>query len=127
MVVRMHRPFLSMAAWLGGAAVALGAFGAHGLKRYLNSVDPAGVRLGWWNTAAQYHLAHALALGLVAATAGESRAAGISRVCFSLGIAVFSGTLYVMALTDLRWLGAVTPIGGALLIAGWIAFALAVR
>jgi len=127
MVVRMHRPFLTLAAWLGAAAVALGAFGAHGLKNYLNTVDPEGVRLAWWHTAAHYHLCHALALGLCAATAGTSRAAHLSRLSFTLGIGIFSGTLYTMALTGVRWLGAVTPIGGVLLIVGWLAFGLAVR
>ncbi len=123
----MHRPFLTMAAWLGALAVALGAFGAHGLKDHLQAVDVSGLRLSWWNTAAQYHLAHALALGLCAATAGDSRSARVSGLCFTFGIAIFSGTLYVMALTGLRWLGAVTPFGGALLIAGWVAFGLAAR
>jgi len=127
MVVGMNRPFLTLAAWLGASAVALGAFGAHGLKGYLSSVDAEGVRIGWWNTAAHYHLCHALALGLCAATAGSSRAAQVSRASFALGIAIFSGTLYAMALTGVRWLGAVTPIGGALLIVAWLAFGIAVR
>lgn len=127
MVVCMHRPFLTMAAWLGALAVALGAFGAHGLKDHLQAVDVSGLRLGWWNTAAHYHLSHALALGLCAATAGDSRAARVSRLCFTAGIAIFSGTLYLMALTGVRWLGAVTPIGGVLLIVAWLAFGLAVR
>jgi uncharacterized membrane protein YgdD (TMEM256/DUF423 family) len=123
----MHRPFLTMAAWLGALAVALGAFGAHGLSDHLQAVDVSGLRLGWWHTAAHYHLSHALALGLCAATAGDGRAAHLSRLCFTGGIGFFSGTLYLMALTGERWLGAVTPIGGALLIVAWLAFGLAVR
>lgn len=122
----MNRPFLTSAALLGAAAVALGAFGAHGLRSYLNSVDPSGVRLGYWTTAAHYHLTHALALGLCAVSAGESRLAHVSRWAFALGIGVFSGTLYLMSLTGVRWLGAVTPVGGLALIVGWLAFALAI-
>ena len=127
MVVCMHRPFLTTAAFLGALAVALGAFGAHGLKNTLQAVDVSGVRMGWWNTAAQYHLAHALALALCALSAGDSRSARVARFCFAGGMAIFCGTLYVMALTGMRWLGAVTPIGGVLLIVAWVAFGLAVR
>jgi len=122
----MNRPFLTTAAALGAVAVALGAFGAHGLRDQLNAVDPSGARLGYWTTAAHYHLTHALALGLCAISAGESASARLSRSAFTLGIAVFSGTLYLMALTGLRWLGAVTPLGGVALIVGWVAFAIAV-
>lgn len=127
MVVGMHRPFLTMAAFLGALAVALGAFGAHGLKDHLQAIDPSGVRMGWWSTAAQYHLSHALALALCAATAGPGRSGRIACACFVAGIAIFSGTLYAMALSNLRALGAVTPIGGLLLMVGWVLFGLAVR
>ncbi len=123
----MDRPSLTIAAWLGALAVALGAFGAHGLKDVLTSVDASGVRLGFWHTAAHYHLCHALALGLCAAIGGASRAARISRWAFGVGIGVFSGSLYAMALTGFRWLGAITPVGGLLLMVGWVAMGLAAR
>ncbi len=83
--------------------------------------------MGWWNTAAQYHLCHALALGLCAGLTDDSRSARLARLCFIGGIAIFSGSLYLMALTGVRWLGAVTPVGGLLLIAAWLAFGWSVR
>jgi uncharacterized membrane protein YgdD (TMEM256/DUF423 family) len=121
----MHRPFLTTAAALGALAVMLGAFGAHGLRKALLPLADGTVRLEWWQTAAQYHLTHALALGLVAAVAADGRAGRVSCISFVVGITVFSGTLYVMALTGQRWLGAVTPLGGLALIVGWLSFAVA--
>jgi uncharacterized membrane protein YgdD (TMEM256/DUF423 family) len=97
----------------GFSAVALGAFGAHGLKPTLIAHDA----LGLWETAALYHLAHAVAA--LWAT-GRNR---LALVLWTTGIAFFSGSLYLMALTQLRWLGSITPIGGVLLLAGWLAAA----
>jgi uncharacterized membrane protein YgdD (TMEM256/DUF423 family) len=114
-----------MGAWLatcgisGFLAVAFGAFGAHGLQARLEGAIDGAKRLGWWHTGAQYHLVHALAIGLVAllvARAPQARYAGIS---FVLGTLLFSGSLYVMALGGPRWLGAVTPLGGLAFLAGW--------
>ncbi len=112
---------LAVAGALGACAVAAGAFGAHGLKNHLS---PA--MLDVWNTAADYHLAHALALlalGL-AITASPARFTQrsmlIAVVSMALGTVVFSGSLYGLALTGIGWLGAVTPIGGTLLIASWL-------
>ena len=110
------RWILFAGALLGGLGVALGAFGAHALK---SSVD--AMRLGWWNTAVQYQLWHAVALVALAALPLPGR--GLAAGLMIAGTLVFAGTLYVMALTGLRWLGAVTPIGGLLLIAGWGALA----
>lgn len=110
--------FWRIGAALGALGVALGAFGAHGLEARVT--DPA--QLEWWHTAARYHLLHAVALLGVAAHPARPRVAGW---LFVAGIAIFSGSLYVMALTGLRWLGAITPIGGVCLIAGWVALALA--
>lgn len=114
-------PVLLSASVLGALGVALGAFGAHGLRA---RVTPE--RLAVWQTATEYHLVHALALlgvaiwlRLAPATPGLSVAAG----CFALGILVFSGSLYALVLSDLRWLGVITPLGGLLLIAGWLALA----
>ena len=121
----MHRPFLTVAASLGALAVMLGAFGAHGLRKSLAPLADGALRLEWWHTAAQYHLAHALALGLVAAVAADGRAGRISCIAFVAGITVFSGSLYIMALSGQRWLGAITPLGGLALIVGWLSFAVA--
>ncbi len=115
---------IRVAAILGFLGVGLGAFGAHGLEGSFESMalDPieAAERLDWWKTATFYHLVHAVAL---AATGAACLALGTSARlvtwCFSLGIAIFSGTLYAMALGGPRWLGAITPIGGVLLMVGW--------
>jgi uncharacterized membrane protein YgdD (TMEM256/DUF423 family) len=105
----------------GFLAVALGAFGAHGLKARLAPLADGAQRLEWWNTAAQYHLAHALALGLVAflATRSTSTAVTVAAYAFLAGIALFSGSLYVMTVTGVRALGAVTPLGGLGFLVGW--------
>ena len=112
---------LAIAALLGVSSVALGAFGAHGLTAMLASSIDASQRLVWWETAARYHLAHALACGL-AAWAHErrgSRASIVSAGSFVIGVLVFSGSLYAMALGAPRWFGAITPIGGVALMVGW--------
>ena len=109
---------LLVAAGLSGAlAVALGAFGAHGLAE---SVTPE--RLATWRTAALYHLAHALAMGLAAALAPQwsTRRAG---TLFLVGTVVFCGSLYALVLLDLPVLGAVAPVGGLAFIAGWMSLA----
>jgi uncharacterized membrane protein YgdD (TMEM256/DUF423 family) len=100
------------AAILGFLAVALGAFGAHGLKERLEAAD----RMATWETAVLYHLVHSVVL-LVLALA-RPQAVGAFR-CMAAGILVFSGTLYALCLTGQTWLGAVTPIGGLLLLSGW--------
>lgn len=118
---------LALAAILGLLAVALGAFGAHGLRSMLVDASDASDRIRWWETAASYHLAHALACGLAAWTHARraSRASIASAVLFTIGVIVFAGTLYAMALGAPRWLGAITPIGGVSLMAGWVALAIA--
>ena len=110
----MNRSLLQCAAVLGALAVAAGAFGAHALRSRL---EPEA--LAWWQTAVQWHVVHAVALVAIAPLAG--RAVRIAGACFVAGILIFSGTLYVLAWTGARWLGAVTPVGGLLLIAGWLA------
>lgn len=109
-------------------AVALGAFGAHGLKGMMASLDDGAQRLAWWETASRYHLAHALALGLVAVLG--ARLPGVPAVQFSgwamqAGVVLFSGSLYAMTLSGVRVLGAVTPLGGLCLLAGWAALGVA--
>jgi uncharacterized membrane protein YgdD (TMEM256/DUF423 family) len=119
----MERIFLVLAGVNGMLAVGLGAFGAHGLKPRLQALADGAQRLGWWETAAHYHLMHALALGLSAQLAARSTgvAAQVAGVCFVGGILLFSGSLYAMTLTGMRALGAVTPIGGLMFLAGWAA------
>ena len=111
------RATLAAGAVLGGLGVALGAFGAHGLR---STLDAAA--LGWWETAVQYQMWHALALVALGLSPVRARAAG---GLFAGGILLFSGSLYVMALTGVRALGMVTPVGGLLLILGWAALGLA--
>ncbi len=123
----MARLLLILSGIYGFLAVALGAFGAHGLRGFLGNQPDGAQRLEWWHTAAHYHLAHALALGLAAWVA--SRAPGpittAAGLCFAGGVVLFSGSLYAMTLTGQRWLGAVTPLGGLLLLAGWLALTVA--
>jgi uncharacterized membrane protein YgdD (TMEM256/DUF423 family) len=99
-------------------AVSLGAFAAHGLKARLTP-DMMAV----FETGVRYHVYHALALIALGAARGPDRAGW----CFVAGIAVFSGSLYLLALTGERKLGMITPIGGLLFLAGWLLFALQPR
>ncbi len=121
-----------VAAVLGFLGVGLGAFGAHGLEGTFQSgaldAEFALERMGWWKTAAAYHLVHAVALaagGVACALLGRGSTA--LTWCMGLGVTVFSGTLYAMALGAPRWFGAITPIGGLLLMAGWVALLLGCR
>lgn len=114
---------MALASGLGFAAVALGAFGAHALKGWLATLEDGAQRLAWWETATTYHLTHALALGLAAMVLArvEHVAARIACWAFVVGVALFSGSLYTMTLTGVRWLGAITPLGGLALLLGWAA------
>lgn len=120
----MDRSLGTQAAVLGFLAVALGAFGAHGLRAHLSAEA-----LAWWHTAVLYHALHALALlgASLAAARAPSRPLRIAGTCFVLGVLLFSGSLYALALTGVRALGAVTPAGGVLLLAGWAALVVAAR
>lgn len=109
----MNSTLFRIAAGLGFLAVGLGAFGAHALKATLETHDTSEV----WKTAVLYHFVHALALLVLATLPAVSRAASI---LFVAGIVIFSGSLYLLALTNLKWLGAITPLGGLCLLAGWI-------
>lgn len=120
-----ERKWIVLGALLAGMSVALGAFGAHGL-RGLVTAD----LLANYETAARYQMYHALALLAVAflsAQARAARAANLAGWLFVVGVAIFSGSLYVMTFTGLRWLGAITPIGGAAMIGGWVSLAVAAR
>jgi uncharacterized membrane protein YgdD (TMEM256/DUF423 family) len=103
------------AALAGGSAVALGAFGAHALRSALGA-DALQV----WHSAVDYQFWHALAL-LGAAFAPASRWRSVAVVAFCLGIALFSGSLYALALGAPRLVGAITPFGGLSFILGWVA------
>ena len=108
----IDRQMVAAGATLAGLAVVLGAFGAHALKSRLGAES-----LGWWQTAVQYQMWHALAvLGLGLAGRGWLRLPAWLLVA---GALVFSGILYAMALGGPRWLGVVTPVGGLAMIAGW--------
>ncbi|WP_437717789.1 DUF423 domain-containing protein [Sorangium sp. So ce448] len=123
----MERLFFLLSGVYGFLAVALGAFGAHGVKATLDAAPDGALRLSWWQTGAQYHLAHALALALAAHLAARTggTAATVAGFCFAGGVLLFSGSLYVMTVTGVRVLGMVTPLGGLLLLAGWGAVAVA--
>ena len=109
-----------IAAALCFLAVGLGAFGAHGLKQTLERQGMLDV----WNKAVLYHFIHALALLILALHGAVNRNAW--WLLFA-GIFIFSGSLYVMALTNLRWLGAITPVGGLCFLAGWAWLVIAPR
>jgi uncharacterized membrane protein YgdD (TMEM256/DUF423 family) len=117
----MTRIFVVLSGVLGFTAVALGAFGAHGLRSRLESLPDGVKRLEWWNTAAHYHLTHALALGLAAwlVHRGAGALATVAGWSFVAGVALFSGSLYLMTITGQTKLGAVTPVGGLLFLVGW--------
>ena len=102
------------------AAVALGAFGAHALKASLESSGMLDV----WNKAVLYHFLHAIALVSLALFGVGNRATYFLLVA---GIILFSGSLYTMALTNVRWLGAITPLGGLCFLAGWAWLVIAPR
>jgi len=111
-----HFRILRVAATLGLLAVALGAFGAHGLENLLTHLDTTEI----WKTASQYHFYHTLALlALAFAPWPAARSEWVGRP-WLYGILIFSGSLYLLAVTGWRWLGAITPIGGILLLLGWL-------
>ena len=105
---------MRISAVIGFCAVALGAFGAHGLKELLGRFQTTDI----WHTAALYHLVHSVVLLFVASREPLRKAAWW---LFLIGIVVFSGSLYLLAVTNLRWLGAITPLGGLCLLGGWLA------
>jgi len=120
----MEKTFLLLGALSGFVSVAAGAFGAHALKARLGPE-----LLAVFETGARYQLYHALAL--VAAGWASARfpggAASAAGWLFLAGTLLFSGSLYALALSGVRWLGAVTPLGGVAFLAGWLCLALAAR
>jgi len=123
----MQRVVVVSGSLLGGIAVATGAFGAHALRTVLDASGQAGN----WETATRYALVHALAAVVAGVMASQStppvtaRPALAAGICFLVGSLIFSGCLMALALSGVRILGAIVPIGGALLIAGWVVLAVA--
>jgi uncharacterized membrane protein YgdD (TMEM256/DUF423 family) len=116
--------WIRVGAILGGLAVATGAFGAHGLKDRLQDLGTTAT----FETAAQYHMFHALALvgvGLLAVAGKSGTALSVAAWAFLIGVVIFSGSLYALAITGSKWLGAITPVGGVAFLVGWAAFAIA--
>lgn len=119
----MARLFFFLGSISGGLAVAFGAFGAHTLKDRLTEDA-----LSTFETAARYQMYHALALLAVAFALTrwpDSDLPVTAGWLFVTGTVLFSGSLYLLSLTDVRWLGAIAPLGGAAFIAGWACLALA--
>ena len=107
-------------ALLAALGVALGAFAAHGLRAVLDQTA-----LAWWQTAVQYQMWHAI--GLIALGAARLPRTLLPALLLATGTVIFASTLYAMALGGPRWLGAITPIGGSLMIAGWLVLAILCR
>ncbi len=111
----------AMLNWIGIAAinlavaVALGAFGAHAIKNVANAQE-----LGWWHTATLYLFIHALGLLIVGLLIRLNYATQTTAWLLQIGVIIFAGSLFAMTLGAPRWFGAITPIGGILMIAGWL-------
>ncbi|HEY9544989.1 MAG TPA: DUF423 domain-containing protein [Solimonas sp.] len=110
-------PWLTIGALYGFLGVAFGAFGAHALRARL-SADALAI----WHTAVEYQFYHAGALLIVGLWLNQQPAKMLDAagLCFAVGVVVFSGSLYALALSGIRGLGAITPIGGLLFLAGWL-------
>ncbi len=127
----MQKHWIFIGAIHAAIAVALGAFGAHGLvdflaELHLEDQELATKRLGDWKTAAQYQMYHAIGMILVGIVSlfRSSKSLNIAGWCFWFGITLFSGLLYILVLTEIRILGAIVPLGGLSFIAGWVCFAI---
>ena len=117
----MAKLFITLASLSGMLAVIFGAFGAHALK---GKLDDQALKV--FETAVQYHFYHTFALlvvGVIALNQPQTVLLKSSGWLFVIGILVFSGSLYLLSLTGVRWLGAITPLGGLALIAGWACLA----
>ena len=116
---RFNRAAIVTGATLAMLAVIIGAFSAHGLKQMLDPYD-----LAIFETAARYQMYHAIALLIVGILASmpqfSTRWLKLAAIVFVLGIVLFSGSLYLLALSGIRWLGAITPLGGVAFVFGWL-------
>jgi uncharacterized membrane protein YgdD (TMEM256/DUF423 family) len=124
MINEMTRIFLAIAGALGGLSVVFGAFASHALKDKLSERA-----LEIWETGTKYQMYHALALLLVALLlsrlATTSLPLVIAGYAFIVGILLFSGSLYALSLSGIKWLGAITPLGGVAFILGWVCLVVA--
>jgi uncharacterized membrane protein YgdD (TMEM256/DUF423 family) len=120
----MDKTFFIIGSILGATAVATGAFGAHGLK---NIVSPE--MLDTWDKAVRYQMYHALALLSLAWAINhfpeQAKVISLGGWSFLAGVLLFSGSLYVLALSGVKWLGAITPFGGVAFVVGWLCLVLA--
>lgn len=115
--MKSHTLILSLGSIYGGLSVAIGAFAAHGLKHVLDAKA-----LAWIETAAHYQIVHAVALlilGFAVKQWPNWKGLQIAGYSFSVGILLFSGSLYLMAATQIKALGIITPIGGVAFLIGW--------
>ncbi|MBX3416345.1 MAG: DUF423 domain-containing protein [Pirellulaceae bacterium] len=124
-----------VAGLMGALAVALGAFGAHGLQEPLARwyPDSGAQKLATWNTAVTYQFYHALAFLALASLSGRhcrknnvgqpSRLVQVAFWTMLIGVCIFSGLLYALVLSDVKILGAIVPVGGVLMIVGWLCLA----
>jgi len=119
----MSKTILMTAALLMALAVAIGAFGAHGLKSHLSDE-----MMQIYKTGVEYHFYHALGLLLVGILSLSMPSGWLnwSAILLTAGIILFSGSLYLLAVTGVKWLGAITPFGGLSFIAGWVLLFVAV-
>ncbi|MFD2033944.1 DUF423 domain-containing protein [Belliella marina] len=118
--------YIQIAAILGILAVGIGAFGAHGLEEILTKNG----RIDTFETGVKYHFYHALAMvlvGMLLFQFPKAKHLSTAAFLFLLGIVIFSGSLYVLSLTGITWLGAITPLGGISFILGWIFLFLGAR
>ena len=121
-MLQKNNKLATLAAVYGTLAVALGAFGAHALEPKLAELGTAAA----WKTAVDYQMWHALVLLIIAFSELGSRIAWAAQACFYIGIPLFSGSLYWLALGGPRWLGPITPLGGTALIIGWFLLIVAI-
>lgn len=117
----MNRTWVQVGSLAAFLSVALGAFGAHALKERLGPLGPV------WETGVHYQMFHSAALLFLGLAAPHLPPAAVSRIAglFVVGMVLFSGSLYVLALTDVTVLGAVTPLGGLCFLSGWVYLAVA--
>lgn len=122
MLMPSWRRYLGIAAVSGFTAVVMGAFGAHALR---DSLEP--IAMSVYKTGVDYHMWHALSLGMVAIVLRSDCRSRLliwsARLMFS-GILLFSGSLYLLSMTGIRWLGAITPLGGTAFLAAWLLLAI---
>ena len=117
-----NKNFATLSAIYGTLAVALGAFGAHALEPKLAELGTIAA----WKTAVDYQMWHTLVLLILAFYRLGNRTAKAAQVCFCIGIPLFSGSIYWLALGGPRWLGPITPLGGTALITGWLLLIVAI-